>query len=542
MKLYPPQVELQIPAFPIQSQLQENGIMVYYVEIQIPILLNSYVNPKEIKSILIDVRTMSGAQVITQDAELYEDSYISTSVFWHIGAATRNALYDYQVFYPEQFYKFRVAFVNQNNEIGYYSSYTIGKCLQPIQVFVSNSGYNTCIGTYTYGGEITTSKQNEKIYSYRFDIFDENKKLWDTSGEQIHNSHLDQRDQWTMNKTLEDNKTYYMQYTVTTQNYYTISSELTPLQNIVTDNETEWKYIYYNFENLVDKGCLKVSIKSILYNLQGTYLLLRSSKENDYKDWTKVAIINATSPDQEKDWIGSTDFYDYDIKHGAVYKYGLQKIIATSKSTIKMSEPVAAVLDDIILSDRTRQLKIKYNPKISSFKTTILETKTDTIGGTYPVFFRNGNVSYKEFPISGLISINCDENYDFFGEEKLNHLLFPQNENAPSKRPNEPSRYFCGVNLDHQTIALEREFKLEVLDWLNNGQPKLFKSPTEGNYLVRLMNVSLSPNDTLGRMIHSFNSTAYEVGKTDRKTLLEKGFINIPTLNFVFKEIKNKEV
>lgn len=538
MKLYPPQVEPQIPAFPIQSQPLQNGGVIYYVEIQIPILLNSYVNPEEIKGILIDVRTMSGAQVITQDAELYEDSYISTSVFWHIGAATRNALYDYQVFYPEQFYKFRVAFVNQNNEIGYYSSYTIGKCLQPIQVSVSNSSYNTCIGTYTYGGEITTSKQNEKIYSYRFDIFDENKKLWDTSGELIHNSHLDQQDQWTMNKALEDNKNYYMQYTVTTQNYYTISSELTLLHNKVTDNETEWKYIYYNFENLVDKGCLKVSIKSILYNLQGAYLLLRSSKENDYKDWTKVATIAATNPDQEKHWIGETVFYDYDIKHGAIYKYGLQKISGSEKSTIKMSEPVAAVLEDIILSDETRQLKIKYNPKISSFKTTILETKTDTIGGTYPIFYRNGNVSYKEFPVSGLISINSDENYEFFGEKKLNHFLFPENESVASKRPDEQLKYFCGVNLDYQTIALEREFKLEVLDWLNNGKPKLFKSPTEGNYLVRLMNVSLSPNDTLGRMIHTFNSTAYEVGAIDRKTLIQKGFVKIPSLSFIFKEIK----
>jgi hypothetical protein len=33
------------------------------------------------------------------------------------------------------------------------------------------------------------------------------------------------------------------------------------------------------------------------------------------------------------------------------------------------------------------------------------------------------------------------------------------------------------------------------MDWLNNGEVKYFKSPTEGSYLVRLMNVSLTPND-----------------------------------------------
>jgi len=49
------------------------------------------------------------------------------------------------------------------------------------------------------------------------------------------------------------------------------------------------------------------------------------------------------------------------------------------------------------------------------------------------------------------------------------------------------------------------------LEWLNNGEPKLFRSPGEGNYIVRLMNVSLSPEDTLGRMLHNFSCTAYEI-------------------------------
>jgi len=68
-------------------------------------------------------------------------------------------------------------------------------------------------------------------------------------------------------------------------------------------------------------------------------------------------------------------------------------------------------------------------------------------------------------------------------------------------------------------IVQEREFKLAVLDWLNNGKPKLFKSPAEGNYLVRLMNVNLSPEDRLGRMLHTFNCNAYEMDTYDFKNL-----------------------
>ena len=58
-------------------------------------------------------------------------------------------------------------------------------------------------------------------------------------------------------------------------------------------------------------------------------------------------------------------------------------------------------------------MKIRYNPKISSFKETVLETKADTIGGKYPFVFRNGNVQYKEFPISGLLSLQSDPDEKF---------------------------------------------------------------------------------------------------------------------------------
>ena len=56
------------------------------------------------------------------------------------------------------------------------------------------------------------------------------------------------------------------------------------------------------------------------------------------------------------------------------------------------------------MSDGKRQLKIKYNPKVASFKEVLLEQKINTIGSKYPFIFRNGNVGYKEFTISGLIS------------------------------------------------------------------------------------------------------------------------------------------
>ena len=81
------------------------------------------------------------------------------------------------------------------------------------------------------------------------------------------------------------------------------------------------------------------------------------------------------------------------------------------------------------------------------------------------------------------------------------------------------------TNLISENIKIERDFKLRVLEWLNNGEPKVFRSATEGNYIVRLMNVSLQPVDSLGRMLHTFNATAYEI--------MEYNYENLNTLNII---------
>jgi len=41
------------------------------------------------------------------------------------------------------------------------------------------------------------------------------------------------------------------------------------------------------------------------------------------------------------------------------------------------------------------------------------------------------------------------------------------------------------------------------------------------------MNVSLAPNDTLGRMLHTFTATAYEVADFSYSNLNSFGFISI---------------
>ena len=137
-----------------------------------------------------------------------------------------------------------------------------------------------------------------------------------------------------------------------------------------------------------------------------------------------------------------------------------------------------------------RCLTVKLNPKVSSFKRNIQEAKIDTIGGGYPMFFRNGDMNYIEIGLSGLISYWMDEE-GFATSEILEET----------------------TNLTIENINAERLFREEVWNWLTDGKPKVYESPTEGIWLVRLMNVTMSPQETLGRMLYTFSCTCYQCGQ-----------------------------
>jgi hypothetical protein len=53
----------------------------------------------------------------------------------------------------------------------------------------------------------------------------------------------------------------------------------------------------------------------------------------------------------------------------------------------------------------------------------------------------------------------------------------------------------------------------------------LFRSPTEGNIVVKLMDISLTPDQKLGRYVWAFTGTAYEIASVDTQCLQELGIL-----------------
>ena len=156
------------------------------------------------------------------------------------------------------------------------------------------------------------------------------------------------------------------------------------------------------------------------------------------------------------------------------------------------------VLNDMYLTVANKQLKIQFNPQVSSFKRVINEGKVETIGSQYPYIRRNAAINYAQFPISGLISCQMDENGNFITKESLygGRELLRKYEQFNTYSYNEP----FATTIDNDFVY-EKKFRDAVMQYLYDGKVKLFRSPSEGNFLIRLTDVTFAPNQQLGRMI-----------------------------------------
>lgn len=292
---------------------------------------------------------------------------------------------------------------------------------------------------------------------------------------------------------------------------------------------TELKQSIYSLNDFGDNLLAKSEYESLYY---GAYILSRASSDDNYSTWYNISRFRLD--DQTP---SSFSIKDITIEHGKKYKYALTQYNLSGLQTSKtISEPYFAGFEDAYLYDGEKSLRIRYNPEVSSFKITVLEQKSDTLGGRFPFITRNGDSFYREFPIAGLLAEELDIDNSFCYKEKPDphrhstgalQNKYDKNGNLIEKTDMPQDGLRDWRMFSDENIALEREFKMNVLEWLNNGKPKLFKSPYEGNFIVRLLNNSLTPIKELGRMLHNFQSQAYEIAECTYENLVAYGFIKV---------------
>ena len=541
MKLYPPLIEGKLPACAGNS-------------LTVPFAMNKAVSETQVGNIMAIIKNISTGTIVTtlsygtlvKNNKGYSASFDNEKENGAIAKLTNG-----------QYYKIQLAYVDRDGVVGYYSPVGTFKRTTTPRVTIPALEGNFFSG-YEYTGLYSQEGQDEteKIYSYQFELTDMDGNIIDFSGELVHNSENDNstsqsEDTWKSNIELKKDTPYYLVYKVTTMNGLECTSPRYVTMNqdsIDIDLDIE---LQTNMD--IDNGCIELSIapkinKSVV--VSGSFALMRTSSKSNFSSWDEVYKFSYLNTMISKD--APKKFWeDCTVEQGEEYLYAIQAFNSRNLYSNRLESRQGKIKVDFVdafLSDGNRQLRIQFNPKVSSFKNTILETKTDTIGSQYPFIFRNGYVNYKEFQISGLISLLSDDAGKFMScktckykdacalsSKNIRCSKYEPTQDNSSRRLISPSVQGTEVadgfrnNLSADNIYNERQFKLEVLNWLNNGSPKIFRSPTEGNYIIRTMNVSLSPLDGLGRMLHSFQCTAYEIAEWNFKNLLDLKLIELPS-------------
>lgn len=373
------------------------------------------------------------------------------------------------------------------------------------------------------------SKESEDIY--RFVLLDSNDKQLEDSGWLQHNVLQDSVDTHRFKTVLENNSSYTVTYEIKTVNGYELSatpyfftvveSQLSKLTDITFEVDDQDVFCREN-------GCINIYI-STDQKLSGNYIIVRASEDTDYQQYEDVKWL---AYNQTEFLYKTLVYQDFTIESGIKYKYALQQENINGLRTSPLLEaysiaPRSVDFEYSYLYHDGVQLRLQFNNTMSTFKHTVLASKQDTLGDKYPHVVKNGYAYYAEFPVTGLISLEMDSDQTFFQQKSdgyyyKDELVIP----ADKYMANDTDSIY-DRDLTYNNFFVERKFREKVEAFLNDFDYKLYRSPSEGNLIVVLYNVSLTPKQELGRMIYEFSATAYEVMENTLDNLNEYKIVDI---------------
>lgn len=621
---YAPIIDTSVPGFLMRNECTADNLIVHFKH-------NIAVSKADVAAIQVVLKPYSSisqtaiiAQGQTEEEGSYYDLDKGVLVIKSLSLTNETS----SVFSEGTYYKVQIAYIDHQGNPGPYSSVGITRCLGykgETGLFIEglikdtiNVPQRSYVGVFNRNTSIV-----EPIYQYRFYLQNtQTEEMVQDSGWVSPLTDAFDRPIMIFNvaEDLEKNIRYKLHLEVTTINGYSTAISY-DIEGSIQEYPNTYKGLVIAEQDRYAKdngyAVIKLSSSSNFDIPNGSFILLR--REITSRIWEELTSFSLTNMDN----LNKYEWKDFTIEAGKTYLYAIQQWYEDSitKKRIYSDKaiavaPITAEFEDMFLSDGEKQLRIAFDPKVSSFKTTILEQKTDTIGGKYPIFSRNGQVAYRELPISGLISYQMDPNFLFIKHNELGlmdlnnaktsvaigttpieiqglninqinknlyyytssgnfdevgqgqivayryrvwdvekpeenlsgHFWTPPKRDADGKPVmdftlrqdllNDKAYCICleikttqnklyttstyiianraataTHNLTYENFNLEKQFKMLVYDWLNNGQPKFFRSPAEGNYILRLMSVSLSPNETVARMLHSFSATGYEIAE-----------------------------
>ena len=330
----------------------------------------------------------------------------------------------------------------------------------------------------------------------------------------------------------EDDTRFRLRIIATTKNQYILKQEWNFQISEFLDDESFDPEITAEMDN--DEGIATISVRNV-QTVFGTIYIKRASSIDNFQNWEDFYIAQVA---------GDIDLTleDNTVSSLVWYRYSIQmENIVGALTRVYRSNIIMPEFYEAIFSRGKQQLKIQYNYNISNFKPVVNRAKIDTLGGRFPKFAENAILNYKQFSISGLISSEADvhekflNKEDYFDDNYQRYEIYKQDFGVTDLVRNEYQDYVIGDSIYSGYLTTtqndwlwEREFREEVMKWLNDGEPKLYRSMAEGAMVVMLTDISLTPNATLGRRLYSFSATVYEVAEaTSLETLDSLGVFEI---------------
>ena len=368
-------------------------------------------------------------------------------------------------------------------------------------------------------GKITFGEgDNEYLKEYRVYLYDNMNQLKDDSGFKYSNMYSNTNEiNYKIKYDLQNGEYYKLKIYYMTNNLYqeTIEYEIfIDLVQFTTLQPNKYSITAYS---KMDSGVISVELKgtSIINQLGVNFIIRRASNETNFKIWEDMyTFLSDIGQPLNKIWEDKT------VQSGMWYKYSFQRRDANGfrSNFLQTPNPVMAMFDDIFLFDDTYKLRIKFDPQLSNYSHVVSESSTQTIGSKFPFIRRNGNVDYRTFTLTGTITHFMDvrdngmkaspqdlygQSLDDYKDWNTSHNITPYNDSV-----------------------YERDFREKVIKFLYENKVKLYKSTTEGNILVKLMNISFTPNNQLSRHIYGFTCTAYQVDQFNVENCIKYGILN----------------
>lgn len=301
-------------------------------------------------------------------------------------------------------------------------------------------------------------------------------------------------------------------------------------QDIKEDNSV----IHYPvFSSDFNSGALNIDFK--ISNAEGNIIIQRTDDTSNFLYWNSLNSFRVNMNELVR-------YTDFNVEANKIYKYRFilisdKNYLIRSQETHETTFEYIADFEDIFLSDTNQQLAIRFNPSITGFKYVSQESITNTLGGKFPIVRINGDTKYRQFNLSGTLSFESD-----YWNLDSKSTLDSRGINIDRWINNNTASYFFNINdfynsinsflkesaIKNNKFALERKFRDLAIAFLNNRKPKVFRSPTEGNMIVYLSNVSFTPNKQLSRNIYDFSATVTEICEFNYNNLEKYGLLYKP--------------